>query len=227
MISFKRLLAGGLAGGAMLALAACGASGGSSGGSAAPTAAQISAAVKKASSVHITGDLALKGTPETLNLAMLRSGDMSGSVTSGSQPAITLVVTGKTAYVLMTAPVLKSVVGPSASCAGVCGKYLSVTGSQAASLISDISMTKLTGQIISNLGGLQQTGTATVNGQSAIVLKDPDGSVLDVAASGPPYPLRIAAKKGTTAGTIEFTQWNAVPAPTAPPASAQVNPAKL
>lgn len=220
---FKRLLAGGVAGAAAASLAACG----SGGGAAAPTGTQISAAVKKAASVHITGDLAVKGSAETLNLAMLRDGDMNGVVTSGTEPPIMLTVIGKTAYILMSAGVLKGVVGTSASCAGVCGKYLPVSGSEESSLVSDISMTKLTDQLISNLSGLSEAGTTTVNGQKAIVLKDPDGSILDVAASGPPYPLKIVAKKGNTGGTVTFTQWNTVPVPTAPPASQQVNPAKL
>jgi hypothetical protein len=220
--NFRRLVAGGLAGGAALALAACGAAGPSG-----PTTAQITAAIQKATSVHISGSVTLKGTAESLNLAMLRTGDMSGTVTSGTEPPITLILTGKTAYVLLTAAVLKSVVGPSVSCNGVCGKYLAVTGSQASSLTSDISLTSLLKQFTSNLGGQTRAGTTTVNGQAAIVLKDPDGSTLDVAANGPPYPLKLIATSGGTSGTLVFSQWNSVPAPAAPAASDLVNPAKL
>jgi hypothetical protein len=245
-VSGFRRLAGAVAGGAVLALAACGASGGAGGsgtsaasgtpsapasapaGVSTPTGAEIAAAVRSATSVRISGSVVNNGTAESLNLAMFTNGDMSGSVVENHQAPVTLIVVNKVAYVLLTPAFLKAAVGPSASCNGQCGKYIKATGSEAASLTKDLSMTSLLGNFTGGLNGAKRIGTTTVNGQEAIEFRNPDGSILDIAASGPPYPLKASAgSKVDSAGTILFSEWNSVPPLTAPSASQLADPTKL
>jgi hypothetical protein len=233
---FERLLAGGMAGGAALALAACGASGttgasGTSGASGAstPTTTQVAAAIRNATSVRVTGRLTENGTPEALNLSMFTNGDLTGTLSANGQPPVSLIVVNKSVYVLVTAAFLKSAVGSAVSCDGLCGKYISVAGSQASSLTSGLSLTGLL-KDFSDLkrAGQSPVGTTTVDGQKAFVFKDTaDNATLDVAATGPAYPLRITGQAKSTAATIIFSDWNKVPTPTAPPASDIVDPSKL
>src|ERR1035441_10021106 len=67
----------------------------------------------------------------------------------------------------------------------------------------------------------------TIGGEQALVLAGSDGSTLDVAAHGNAYPLRAIAPKSAKAGEITFSQWNAVPVITAPPAGQVVNLSQL
>jgi hypothetical protein len=244
--SFRQLLAGAMAGGAVLALAACGGSGASGGsgtsGSAGtsgpsapasaaastPTGTEISGAVRSATSVRISGSVANKGIAESLNLAVFTNGNMAGSVAESHQVPLTLIVVNKVAYVLVTPAFLKASVGPSASCNGQCGKYIKETAHETASLTKDISMTALLGNFAGGLNGAKPIGTTTVNGQEAIEFRNPDGSIFDIAASGPPYPLRASAGSNrNSAGATLFSEWNSVPPLTAPSASQLADPTKL
>jgi hypothetical protein len=223
MISIRRGLAAVLAAGIAVAAAGC-----SAGTPAGPSAAQVKAAVRDASSVHIAGLVTQGGEAERLDAGFLRTGDWDGTIISGATPPVSLIVAGGRAYVLLTQAFLQSVAGKSARCNGVCGKYLPLTGSQAAGLTSDISMTRLTGPLIQDLAGLKRTGTGTVNGRAVIVMRGSDGTVIDVAAHGRPYPLRIAG--GTASGgegTLTLSQWDKVPAPAAPSAAELISPSSL
>lgn len=244
--SFRRLLAGGLAGGAALTLAACGAvgpSGSSTGGSntggsstgassasasstAAPTGTQISTAVKTVTSVHISGTVDENNAPVTLNMGLLSNGDMSGTITTG-KTTVTIISVNNASYILVTPAFLKSAIGPAAGCDGLCGKYVKVSGGQQASLTQGIDLTSMT-KAFTTLRGVAAAGTTTFDGQKVFIYKDPqDSATVYVAATGPAYPLRIVGKDLGTTATLVFSDWNQVPVPVAPPASEQVNQAGL
>lgn len=88
-----------------------------------------------------------------------------------------------------------------------------------------LSFFKLTGQL--SIPAYRETGTAVVHGERVIVLHGSDGSQLDVAASGVPYPVAVFPAAGQGSGEINFSEWNAVPPITAPPSSEVVSLAQL
>jgi hypothetical protein len=213
MMTFRKAMAGVMAGGAAAAMAGCSTA---ASGPAQPTGAQIKSAVDSATSVHIAGSVVQNGQTESLDAGFLRTGQWSGNITAGTVPTISVIVTGGKAYILLTQAFMQSAVGKSASCGGICGKYLTVSGSQASSLTGAFSFTQIVDPLGTGLNGVSPSGTTTVDGQEAFVYKGADNTVLDVAAHGKPYPLRVSGPKE---GTLILSDWNSVPTPAAPPAS--------
>jgi hypothetical protein len=75
----------------------------------------------------------------------------------------------------------------------------------------------LADQIAKSVNSLQPgTTRGDVNGQPAIIVTQKDGSQLYVANIGDPVPLRIV-NKGTTPGTLNFTDYGKTQQITAPP----------
>jgi len=122
-------------------------------------------------------------------------------------------------YSMIPADVACILPGASGDEEGMCGRYLSLPASQLGQAGS-ITMSGLMNQLLSKVPSPKGDTSdvfvrTTVNGQP--VLKGSgDGVTVEVAWSGTPYPLLIT-KAG--AGTVTFSQWNAVPPITPPPAS--------
>jgi hypothetical protein len=194
------------------------------------TVAQMRQAVRAASSVHLSGVLSNGGKPIGLNLGLIRSGEFSGTLTQNGIP-LTVIDAGGKAYVKATAAYLRELRAPAAVCSVMCGKYVEVTPAQARSLSGSLSMSALLSSFSGKLPPLTNAGTTTVNGQKGQVLRGPDGSRLVVAATGTPYPLQAVGRQGAggqqSNGTLNFSQWNAVPRPVPPPASQVVNLSKI
>lgn len=226
-----KLIASGLAGGVVIALAACG---GSTSSGATPVQhrstsqliTQMKAAVRNATSMHLSGRVTARGRPAGLDLDLLRGGDVAGTITQNGTP-LHLISSGGKVYVKATPAFLHQVHASSAVCSLICGKYVQMTSAQGTQLSGSISMANLTRALTSGLPRhLSQAGTTTVSGQRAVVLHGSDGSTLDVAARGRPYPLRVVAPPAHHE-TVLFTKWNAVATPSAPPASQVINLSKL
>jgi hypothetical protein len=235
-----------LAGGALfaagvLALAACGSpaaggpasdSGPASGTGASPAAgrsapaiiAQMKAAVRSASSMHMTGELADSGHPVGLNVNVLRVGGLDGTIIENGVP-LSLIGAGGKFFIRATRPFLREL-HASSVCSVMCGKWVQMSGPQAGQLTGSLSMASLTRSLISELPSFRKAGTATVSGQQCVQLKAADGSILDVAAHGPPYPLRVLPPAGSQ-GSVTFSQWDKVTAPSAPPSGEVINLGKL
>jgi hypothetical protein len=226
-----RPVAAGLLGGLALTLAACSVSwtGNSSGHASpgpvgsGPTGSQVMATLDAATSVHVAGQLSLRGSMSTLDVGLLRAGEESGMVTAGAVPPVTVIVTGGKFYLLVTRdlltraqPLLARLGLKPASCPGVCGKYLQVSVPEGQTLTSEVGMAQLTASVGREAASASRAGTTTVNGQRAIVLRAADGTMLDVAAHGTPYVLRVSRGSGSAAATLTFTQWNGVSVPAAP-----------
>jgi hypothetical protein len=225
-----------------LALAACGgsasgsgsASGGSSASASSGTAApdgtassiitRMKAAVRSASSMHMDGRLTDSGKPVGLNLSLLRSGGLNGTITQNSVP-LSLIGADDKIYVKATRAFLNEL-HASSVCSLMCGKWVQMSGSQADQLTGSLSMENLTKSLTTGLPSFKKTGMTTVGGQQAVELKSADGSTLDVAAQGKPYPLRVVAPSGSE-GSVIFSQWDKVPAPKPPPSSEVINIDKL
>lgn len=182
---------------------------------------QVKSAVAKATSVHVSAALTQGGDKVSMDMSMTRSNEMSGKLSLNQAPVSVLVTQGH-AYVKVTSALLKSQNLPTAACALVCGRYLKVPPSQAKSMLADVQWSSLLGRLKS-MPKWSYVRTATVNGQPAWQLRAADGSAAYVAAQGPPYPLRLM--KGSN--RIDFTQWNAVTIPPAPPASQVVDLSQL
>lgn len=228
------VVAGGLCASAAVAVAACGsgqagpassgpASSGtaSAGRTATQLVTQMKTAVRGASSVHLDGKVASDDRPLALNLGVRRDGGLSGTITRSGVP-LRLIGTGSKVYVKASPGFLRQLHASSAVCAVMCGKYVQMGSSQARDLAGSLSMGNLTGALTGSLPKFAKAGTTTVRGQPAVVLRAPDGATLDIAARGTAYPLRVVASSGRPE-SIVFSQWNKVPAPSAPPADQVIN----
>jgi hypothetical protein len=194
------------------------------------TLAEMRKAVQAASSVHLSGVLRNGGKPIGLNLGLIRSGEFSGTLTQNGIP-LTLIDAGGKVYVKATAAYLRELKAPASVCAVMCGKYVEVSSAQARSLSGSLGMSALLASFTGKLPQLTNAGTTTVAGREGQVLQGPDGSRLVVAATGTPYPLQAVGRQSNggkqSNGTLDFSQWNAVPRPTAPPASQVINLNKI
>jgi hypothetical protein len=151
-----------------------------------------------------------------------RTGDVTGAVTENGGKLQVLGVGGKV-YVQATPAFLRQVKAPASSCSIVCGRWIQLPPNEAGQLTGQLNMNHLLGNVPSaSTAKFTEAGSTTVNGQSAWVLRAPDGTQVDVASSGTPYPLEAKTGNGKQ-GTIDFTQWNSVPSPSAPPANKVIN----
>lgn len=213
--------------GSAIALAGCGGSmtGGSSASvpqrSAATLVSQMKVAVDAATSMHLAGQLPNAGRPVALDLDVLRAGDLTGTITENGLPLHLIGSRGKV-YVRATPDFLRDLKAPGGVCAVMCGKYVQMSGLQATELAGRLSMTSLTRSLIAGLPKFRRAGTTTVSGRPAVVLAGADGSTLDVAARGKPYPLRVVAPPGR-AESVVFSHWDTVPTPAAPPGGEVIN----
>jgi hypothetical protein len=190
----------------------------------ATTVAQMKAAVNAASSVHLDGVLHNGGRAVALDMGLLRSGGFAGTIVGNGVP-LTLIDTGGKVYIKATPAFLRELKVSSAVCSVMCGKYVELTGAQTRALAGNFTMRNLLASLTGTLPEFADAGTTTVNGRPARVLRASNGSMLDVAATGTPYPLRAIGKAHS--GWLDFNQWNSVPRPVAPPASQVINMSSL
>jgi hypothetical protein len=220
-------------GGALLGLTACGGSpahmasgtAGTTGRSTDQLVAQMKTAVRDAASMHLAGRVTTSGKSTALDLNVLRAGGLSGSITQNGVP-LDLIGTAGKVYVKATPAFLRELRASAGVCALMCGKYVQMSGSAGSQLDGSLNMASLTRAFVTGLPKMTRTGTTTVAGQQAVVLHGSDGSTLDVAAHGTPYPLRVIAPAGHHE-SLTFSQWNRVATPTAPPASKVINLSQL
>ena len=205
------------------------AGGGSSGSSGPPpsasaTLAQMKTAVNAASSVHLDGVLRNGGRVVGLNIGLIRSGGFSGTITDNGV-VLALTDSGGKVYVRATPAFLRELGVSGALCSTMCGKYVEMSTAQSDALAGNLTMQKLLASLTGTLPKFTNAGTTTVGGRQAQVLRAADGSMLDVAATGAPYPLRAVGKGAK--GWLDFTHWNTVPQPIAPAANQVINVAQL
>lgn len=219
-----RVLASGAAASAAIAVAACGSSGHPAAAdtrSSATLISQMKTAVSSATSMHMAGQFSEHGRAAALDLGVLRAGGLAGTITQNGVSLQLIGAQGKV-YVKATPRFLRELRESKAVCTLMCGKYVQMTGPEGSQLAGGLSMTSLTRTLVGGLPKFSRAGTTTVGGQPAIVLHGADGSVLDVAAHGKPYPLRVVAP-ASRAETVVFSRWDAVAPPAAPPAGQVIN----
>jgi hypothetical protein len=227
MKSTARLLAFGLAGSAAVAVCGCGSSSTPSEPGAASLASSAQKSVGKASSVHVVGIEPDNGLP--VDLRINSAGDLSGTIRVDGANTDVIRVDGKT-YLKLTSQILQQENAPAGACAVACGKWTELSPTQASELVGPYTMTSLTGAVSvvssASLAKATDGGSAKVHGQSAWVLKETDGGTVDVSQKSTHYPLEVNSPAGTHT-VQQYSQWNSVPTPTAPPASQIINAGSL
>jgi hypothetical protein len=178
----------------------------------------MGAAVRSASSVHISGTIQQGSKTVGANFGMTRSGEFSGQV-SENGAVLTMLATHGHTYLKLTPDFLRVAQLPASTCSRVCGKYVAYPAAQAQQLFGHQSMASLTHSLAdTSPRGVKLLGAVSIAGQLAWLLQDSAESSLYIAAHGKPYVLRAV---GPPPGdeTLSLTQWNAVRIPGLPPAS--------
>jgi hypothetical protein len=205
---------------AALAVAGC-----SSGVSSAPNGTSVTSLINSmksafgsANSVRISGRGTFSGHTVTMDLSMFRSGDLSGTINAGPLNENVLRSGGSTyVYVSRTffSYIERTQHAPASACALMCGKWLKIP----AGSVSAFSLSTLSNQFLHKVPAARTVPHLTVTtyqGQPAYKLSNDKGEEVFVAQSSPHYLLG-AVFPGKF--TMTFSEWNAVPAISPPPAS--------
>ncbi len=207
--------------GVALALVGCSSGVSKAPGSNGPTVSEIFSSMKSgfvhANSVRMSGTLSSGGKVVTVNVGEFRSGDMSGTITAGPL-AEQVVSAGGKAYVYVSKKFFNSMHTsqgvPASACALMCGKYLALP----ASTFTSFGLSAIGKSVESKFPVPSQVPNlvvTTYQGQPAYEMSG-SGVHLFVAKNEPHYLLGCIIAK---VGTLSFSDWNAVPPISAPPAS--------
>jgi hypothetical protein len=166
------------------------------------------AALKEVSSVHIKGDIESDGEKMSLDMHITSTGEAQGTI-KAEGAEISLIRAGSDIYMKAEADAWESLSGSGEAAALLAGKWLKLPGDDSDfSEFTDFTDLKAFADNLSADGKLtKQPGTKTINGKKAFVLEDEsdDASILYIAATGKPLPLRIEPKSGTDKGFLDFT----------------------
>ena len=199
--------------------AACGSSSGGGGAAAALTLGKVfpamKAAAESATSVRMSGYVIQSGKPVSLNLALVKPSSAGGSVTEDGA-TYTIIVTPAQSYILISKQFLQLGHLPASLCAKVCGNYLAVSASSAASF-SSLTMTSLIDTIFSQpltkTEAAIKLTTGEYQGQPAWI-GAAGNQTFYIARTGKPYMLSLR-KQGQN---VSFSDWDTATV-SAPPAS--------
>ncbi len=187
---------------------------------------QMSAALRAASSVHISGTIRQGAKTLSLNLGITRSGAFSGTI-SENGAVLTVLARHGHSYLKLSAAVLRIAHLPATACSRFCGKYLVLPALQSHQLLAGLNMASMTHSLTSAPASkVKYLGAVTIAGQPAWLLQDSHGNSIYVAAHGKPYVLREVPTPPTK-GSVNLTQWNAVRIPGPPPPNQVVHPRQL
>jgi hypothetical protein len=183
---------------------------------------QMRANVAAAKSVRIKGELTDAGKKLTIDIAGDRAGKSTRALVSDGSGQAELLTVGSTVYIKADAAYWTK--HASAAAAKIAAdKYVKIPSGTG---VGDLKVGSLLDGSFKDLplaGALQKVETATVNGTPAYVLADRiggGGGKIYVSADGKARLLRIVSTKASS-GTLDFSQWDAVP-PTSPPPAGQL-----
>lgn len=148
----------------------------------------------------------------------VRGNDIDGSLTlDGSSIALDII--GGNVYFEAPAAFWTAEGMSTDIAAQLAGQWVEApAGSSTASDFSGVSSFTDISSALKQHGTLAAGGTATVDGQAVVIVKDTsNGGSLAVATSGTAYPVRLSQTTGSTTGVITFSDWDAVSAFTPPP----------
>jgi hypothetical protein len=172
--------------------------------SAARVQREVGAALKTASSVHVTVSDPDPGRLPQLDLR-IQGGSSTGAMgLGGVQYQITTV--GGATYVKGDQRVWEAFGAPASVQGRLAGRWVKVRPQRFASLGS-FSLDSLTAGLTRNGSRLvAKVEQATLDGRKVLVLRRRDGSRTYVANTGPAYPLRTEGK-GPNAIRVDFTEY--------------------
>ncbi|MED7948034.1 MULTISPECIES: hypothetical protein [unclassified Streptomyces] len=194
-------------------------------------------ALSAATSVKITGDIAMDEGKMTIDLALDTKSQCTGTMSMPGMGKFEIISDGKQSYVKPDKEFWTAIAGKEGAKAAELfkGRYLSgLQDSEMKDLTSVCNLKDFTAKIVSDDSGKSEAtkgGAATVNGQKAFSLKVKDRkgeeSTIHVATEGKFYPLRVEKKSGTEGGQIDFTDYDKPLTIQAPPADNVIDFAKL
>jgi hypothetical protein len=180
-----------------------------------------------ASSVRITGGLPSPDGNITIDITDVAPASCQGTIAlpstgASGAPIAAIVKVDGTAYVKLNQSYLKSLHVPAGESGEVNGKYIESSSSSAISDISHLCvLSTLVNAFTQGDTGFVEAGTVTVEGQPALALTQPnatDGGTVYVSDSAIPEILSLQESGGQQA-FLDFTNFNARVAITAPPAA--------
>lgn len=192
---------------AAVLLTACG--GPSDNGEAAKKGPQVAAdaadALQKAGSLHLTGTGTTDGKPMIADVH-LQGDDAIGTIGEGSDQ-LKIVETGGKVYAQASSGFWSTAGVPASAAAALAGKWV-IVPSEAAGQVLPFSMKSVTNDLRHPTGGKIEDAvhTSTLNGKKVVVVTQADGSTLEVAATGTPYPVRTS-DKGSDSGTFDASDF--------------------
>jgi hypothetical protein len=204
-------------------LAGCG--GSSDNGEAKKTGPQVAsdaaAALKAAGAFHVAGTVKDNGKPASIDL-QIQDSDVSGTMALNGAKLDLVIVNGK-AYIKGDNNFWQTNGVPSQTAALLDGRWVTAPSS-ASTDFKQFSATGLATELEhpSNSPIQTQVHKAKVDGKDVVVLTEKDGTEIDVAATGKPYPLRVI-QKGTETGTLTFSGYGKQQAITTPPSPLDLN----
>jgi hypothetical protein len=208
-----------VAGLAAVLLTACGGGGGSGNGEAAKKGPQVATdaadALEQSGAAHLTGSITEQGQSGDVDLH-LQGADVSGSITLGGHQ-VQLISTGGSIYARAPAAFWSTFGAPESVAGHLDGQWV-VVPAQAASSFGTFTLTGLADELRKPSGGSYEdaVGADALHGQKVVVVTQTDGSTLDVAATGPPYPLTAENKGSDSPGTLHLGDFGEKTTITAP-----------
>jgi hypothetical protein len=197
---------------------ACG--GGDSGnGEAAKKGPQVAAdaanALEQSGAAHLTGHVTEQGQSGTVDLH-LQGADVSGSLAVAGQ-TVQLISTGGKIYAKAPAAFWSSFGAPESIAGQLDGQWVTIPEA-AASSFDTFTLTGLADQLRKPSDGTYQDGVHLdkLAEQGVVVVTQTNGSTLDVAATGTPYPLKADNKGSDSPGTLTLSDFGRKTTITAP-----------
>jgi len=186
--------------------------------------AKVKAAVADVRSVHVKGSISQSGQPLALEFTV-GSASAEGTIGLGGGTMDLRLVDGVT-YFRGDAKVFAAFGANAAQASIAAGRWIKDTGSSgpAASFSVFLNLKQLFDNLLTPQGSISTGGSATVNGQEALVLVDnaSEGGKLYVATTGTALPLRIA-RTGNSGGQIDFTDYDADVSVDVPPGAVDIS----
>ena len=180
--------------------------------------AKAQAAAKAATSVRMKGSLSDEGDRIVLDVQLGKTGGQGTMSMNGA--AFSLIVLDRTAYLKISDKFwraqIKSKADADAVIALVGGRWIKtpLTDKDLGELAAFASKPKFFDTLFEPTGTLKKTGPRTVDGVTAIGLRDTDGTLWVDTATGRPVRLESSSTDALT-----FTEYNQATTPKAPPAA--------
>jgi hypothetical protein len=201
---------------AVVLLAGCGSSAPGENGVAAKTPEQIVAAAESAAAgaatVHVVGSILNGNEPISLNMELVAHKGGQGRLALEGL-SIELVDFDQALYLKANEAFYRRFAGPTAARL-LPGRWLKGSAARGplASLASLTSVSRLIDGTLAGHGALTHAGSATIDGQPAVGVRDATGGgTLYVASTGVPYPIEIlrrGVRRGARAERLRFEEWN-------------------